>query len=200
MRFRPTDFTQVNHMINDSMVNRAVSLLELNPQERVLDLFCGLGNFTLPLATQSHYVKGFEGSQDLVDRAHENAVLNNLQHKTEFHVRNLFEVESPEWESWGQHDKVLVDPPRDGALQICKAIVGAKPEFQPKRIVYVSCNPGTLARDTALLCRVGRYRLSKAGVVNMFPHTSHVESIAVFDLDSNKTPDCMMDAFTESEG
>lgn len=200
MRFRPTDFTQVNHMINDSMVSRAVSLLELKPQERVLDLFCGLGNFTLPLATQSHYVKGFEGSQDLVDRAHENAVLNNLQHKTEFHVRNLFEVESPEWESWGLHDKVLIDPPRDGALQICKAIVGARPEFQPKRIVYVSCNPGSLARDTALLCRVGRYRLSKAGVVNMFPHTSHVESIAVFDLDVNKTPDCMMEAFSESEG
>lgn len=200
MRFRPTDFTQVNHMINDSMVSRAVSLLDLKPQERVLDLFCGLGNFTLPLATQSQHVKGFEGSQDLVDRAQENAVLNNLQHKTEFHVRNLFEVESPEWESWGQHDKVLIDPPRDGALQICKAIVGSKPDFQPKRIVYVSCNPGTLARDTALLCCAGPYRLSKAGVVNMFPHTSHVESIAVFDLDLSKIPECSVEEWSGRKG
>ncbi|WP_334120419.1 23S rRNA (uracil(1939)-C(5))-methyltransferase RlmD [Limnobacter sp.] len=181
MRFKPTDFTQVNHMINDAMVSRAVSLLDLNPEDRVLDLFCGLGNFSLPLATKSSFVKGFEGSQDLVDRAGENAEFNGLTDKTEFHVRNLFEVETPEWESWGQFDKVLVDPPRDGALEICKAIVGARAEFQPKRIVYVSCNPGTLARDTGVLCNVGSYKLMKAGVVNMFPHTSHVESIAVFE-------------------
>ncbi|HEX4857193.1 MAG TPA: methyltransferase domain-containing protein, partial [Limnobacter sp.] len=189
MRFRPTDFTQVNHLINDSMISRAVSLLDLRPEDRVLDLFCGLGNFSLPLATRSSYVKGFEGSQDLVDRAGDNARLNGLADKTEFHVRNLFEVETPEWESWGQHDKVLVDPPRDGALEICKAIVGARPEFQPQRIVYVSCNPATLARDTAVLCNVGTYRLMKAGVVNMFPHTSHVESIAVFErVDCSEIP------------
>lgn len=181
MHFRPTDFTQVNHAINDSMISKAVSLLELAPQDRVLDLFCGLGNFSLPLATRSSHVKGFEGSQDLVDRAAENARLNGLQNKTEFHVRNLFEVESAEWESWGQHDKVLIDPPRDGAMEVCKAIVGSAFEFRPKRIVYVSCNPGTLARDVALLCETGAYRLSSAGVINMFPHTAHVESIAVFD-------------------
>jgi 23S rRNA (uracil1939-C5)-methyltransferase len=126
-------------------------------------------------------VKGFEGSQDLVDRAAENARLNGLQNKTEFHVRNLFEVESAEWESWGQHDKVLIDPPRDGAMEVCRAIVGSAFEFRPKRIVYVSCNPGTLARDVAMLCETGAYRLSSAGVINMFPHTAHVESIAVFD-------------------
>ncbi|HEY1058828.1 MAG TPA: 23S rRNA (uracil(1939)-C(5))-methyltransferase RlmD [Limnobacter sp.] len=188
MRFRPTDFTQVNHLINDSMVSRAVSLLDLKPEDRVLDLFCGLGNFSLPLATRSRFVKGFEGSQDLVDRAGENAVLNGLQGKTEFHVRNLFEVESPEWESWGQFDKVLIDPPRDGALAICKAIVGAKPAHQPSRIVYVSCNPATLARDVAVLCCAGPYVLKQAGVINMFPHTSHVESIAVFERRADWVP------------
>ncbi|HEX4879990.1 MAG TPA: 23S rRNA (uracil(1939)-C(5))-methyltransferase RlmD [Limnobacter sp.] len=181
MRFRPTDFTQVNHLINDAMVSRAVGLLDLQPQDRVLDLFCGLGNFSLPLATRSSHVKGFEGSEDLVQRAAQNAELNGLGGKTEFHVRNLFEVESPEWESWGQFDKVLIDPPRDGALEVCKAIVGAKPEFQPGRIVYVSCNPATLARDTAVLCATGPYVLKQAGVINMFPHTAHVESIAVFE-------------------
>lgn len=193
MRFKPTDFTQVNHMINDAMVSRAISLLDLKADERVLDLFCGLGNFTLPLATRSAHVKGFEGSQDLIDRAHENAVLNGLEHKTEFHVRNLFEVDSEEWESWGLHHKVLIDPPRDGALQVCKAIVGARPAFQPKRIVYVSCNPSTLARDTAVLCAAGPYRLLKAGVVNMFPHTSHVESIAVFEFDGDKVQGTLAD-------
>lgn len=186
MHFRPTDFTQVNHMMNDSMVSRAISLLALNAKDRALDLFCGLGNFTLPLAQHCAYVKGLEGSQDLVNRAHANAILNQLHHKTEFHVRNLFEVDSSEWESWGIHNKVLIDPPRDGALQICKAIVGAKTTFQPERIVYVSCNPATLARDSFVLCSTGRYRLTRAGVVNMFPHTSHVESIAVFELDETK--------------
>jgi 23S rRNA (uracil1939-C5)-methyltransferase len=181
IHFKPTDFTQVNHMINDSMISRAVSLLNLNSEDKVLDLFCGLGNFSLPLATKSSFVKGFEGSQDLVDRAIENAKLNQLADKTEFYVRNLFEVSVLDWESWGLFNKVLVDPPRDGALEICKAIAGARTEFQPERIVYVSCNPGTLARDTAVLCNLGLYKLTKAGVVNMFPHTSHVESIAVFD-------------------
>ena len=184
MRFKPTDFTQVNHMINDAMISRAVSLLDLNPQDHVLDLFCGLGNFSLPLAKKSGYVKGFEGSLDLVIRAGENAQLNGLADKTEFHVRNLFEVETAEWEGWGQFNKVLIDPPRDGALEICKAIVSARAEFQPQRIVYVSCNPATLARDTGILCNLGPYRLLKAGVVNMFPHTSHVESIAVFEKNS----------------
>lgn len=182
MHFKPTDFTQVNHQINDSMVSKAVSLLDLKQDEKVLDLFCGLGNFSLPLATRSAYVKGFEGSEDLVKRAGLNAQKNGLQGKVEFHVRNLFEVTSHEWESWGQHEKVLIDPPRDGAIAICKAIVGAGPEFWPKRIVYVSCNPATLARDTGVLCGAGPYKLLQAGVINMFPHTSHVESMALFEL------------------
>lgn len=180
MRFKPTDFTQVNHLINDSMIQRASQLLELNSEDQVLDLFCGLGNFSLPLATQCAHVKGFEGSTDLVERAGENAKLNNLGHKTEFHLRNLFEVTSQEWEGWGRHNKVLIDPPRDGALAVVQAIVGAKREFQPDRIVYVSCNPATLARDVAELCGQGTYKLMKAGVINMFPHTGHVESIALF--------------------
>jgi 23S rRNA (uracil1939-C5)-methyltransferase len=182
MHFKPTDFTQVNHLINDSMVSKAVSLLELKQDEKVLDLFCGLGNFSLPLATRSAYVKGFEGSDDLVKRAGQNAEANGLSGKVEFHVRNLFEVTPPEWESWGHYEKVLIDPPRDGAIEICKAIVGSKPEFWPKRIVYVSCNPATLARDTGILCGAGPYRLLQAGVINMFPHTAHVESIALFEL------------------
>ena len=182
MQFRPTDFTQVNHSINDCLISRAVSLMDLNGQDKVLDLFCGLGNFSLPLATRSSFVKGFEGLEDLVDRATRNAAANGLESKCQFHVRNLFEVETPEWESWGQFHKVLIDPPRDGALAICKAIVGAAHPYQPKRIVYVSCHPGSLARDTAVLCGSGLYKLSKAGIVNMFPHTAHVESIAVFDL------------------
>lgn len=180
MRFKPTDFTQVNHLINDSMIKRASQLLDLQPDDQVLDLFCGLGNFSLPLATQCQRVKGFEGSQDLVQRAGENAALNSLSHKTEFHLRNLFEVTADEWEGWGKHNKVLIDPPRDGALAVVQAIVGAKDEFQPERIVYVSCNPATLARDVAELCGNGPYKLLKAGVINMFPHTGHVESIALF--------------------
>lgn len=180
MRFKPTDFTQVNHLINDSMIQRASQLLDLNSSDHVLDLFCGLGNFSLPLATQCARVKGFEGSSDLVARAGENAVLNGLSNKTEFHLRNLFEVTSQEWESWGKYNKVLIDPPRDGALAIAHAIASAKPEFQPERIVYVSCNPATLARDVQVLCGQGPYKLLKAGVINMFPHTGHVESIALF--------------------
>ncbi|MDX1668376.1 MAG: 23S rRNA (uracil(1939)-C(5))-methyltransferase RlmD [Limnobacter sp.] len=180
MKFRPTDFTQVNHRINDAMVHRAVQLLDLQPDDRVLDLFCGLGNFSLPLATRGAFVKGFEGSSDLVARASENAQLNGLADKTEFHERNLFELDVAEWESWGEHEKVLIDPPRDGAAAVVQAIAKASSQYQPERIVYVSCNPATLARDVNILCSVGEYRLVKAGVINMFPHTGHVESIALF--------------------
>ncbi|WP_288106325.1 23S rRNA (uracil(1939)-C(5))-methyltransferase RlmD [Limnobacter sp.] len=181
MHFLPTDFTQVNHQINDSMVYRAVNLLDPQPQDRVLDLFCGLGNFSLPLATRCATVKAFEGSDDLVQRAQDNARQNGLDGCTEFHVRNLFEVETPEWQSWGQFDKVLIDPPRDGAFAVCKAIAGAADDFKPGRIVYISCNPSTLARDVEVLCGQGGYLLKKAGVMNMFPHTGHVESIAVLE-------------------
>lgn len=182
MHFLPTDFTQVNHQINDSMVYKAVTLLDPQPHDRVLDLFCGLGNFSLPLAKRCAHVKAFEGSDDLVGRARENARINGLDQRTEFHVRNLFELDSPEWQSWGVFDKVLIDPPRDGAFAVCKAIAGAPTGFKPSRIVYISCNPATLARDVEVLCTTGGYVLKKAGVMNMFPHTGHVESIAVFDL------------------
>ncbi|RJF98731.1 23S rRNA (uracil(1939)-C(5))-methyltransferase RlmD [Noviherbaspirillum saxi] len=185
MPFKPTDFTQVNHHINRVLVARALRLLDAQPHERVADLFCGLGNFTLPIATQVREVVGIEGSTALTERALENAKLNGLADKTSFYCRNLFEAKTEDFVALGKFDRLLIDPPREGALDVCQAIVGLKeshPEMQPKRIVYVSCSPATLARDAGYLVHQGGYRLSQAGVVNMFPHTAHVESIAVFDL------------------
>ncbi|MDY7578603.1 23S rRNA (uracil(1939)-C(5))-methyltransferase RlmD [Herbaspirillum sp. RTI4] len=185
MPFRPTDFTQVNHQINRVLVAKALRLLDVQAQDRVADLFCGLGNFTLPIATQASAVVGIEGSTALTVRALENARLNGLEEKTVFHCRNLFEATTEDLVALGKFDRMLIDPPREGAFEICKAIVGLgalHPELKPQRIVYVSCNPGSLARDAGLLVEQGAYRLTHAGVVNMFPHTAHVESIAVFDL------------------
>lgn len=181
MHFKPTDFTQINHQINDVLVQRAVSLMQVQADDKVLDLFCGLGNFSLPLAKSCFQVKGLEGSEDLVKRATENAIRNGLADQTEFVQRDLFEVDAKEWESWGFYNRVLIDPPRDGAYAICKAIAEAHQDFKPVRIVYVSCNPATLARDVKVLCENGDYKLSLAGIINMFPHTGHVESIAVLD-------------------
>lgn len=184
MPFRPTDFTQVNHQINQVLVSRALRLLEVQPQDRVADLFCGLGNFTLPLATQATEVVGIEGSPALTERSLQNAALNGLDGKTTFYNRNLFEFTLEDLRALGRFDRMLIDPPREGAMEVCKAIAEARETdaaLQPERIVYVSCNPATLARDAGLLVNVGGYRLSKAGIVNMFPHTAHVESIAVFD-------------------
>lgn len=184
MPFKPTDFTQVNHHINRVMVVRALRLLDVQPDERVIDLFCGLGNFTLPLATQAAEVVGIEGSKVLTDRAQENAAANGLAHKVSFSTRNLFEITMEDLVALGRFDRYLVDPPRDGAMALCEALINlaaVQPEFLPRRIVYVSCSPGTLARDAGLLVKAG-YVTSHAGVVNMFPHTSHVESMAVFDL------------------
>jgi 23S rRNA (uracil1939-C5)-methyltransferase len=185
MPFKPTDFTQVNHHINRVLVARALRLLDVQPDERVADLFCGLGNFTLPLATQAREVVGIEGSTTLNARALENARGNGLADKTSFYCRNLFEASTDDFVALGKFDRILIDPPREGAIAVCQAIVGlgeAHAELKPKRIVYVSCNPATLARDAGLLVHQGGYVLKKAGVVNMFPHTAHVESIAVFDL------------------
>ncbi|SNS59068.1 23S rRNA m(5)U-1939 methyltransferase [Noviherbaspirillum humi] len=185
MPFKPTDFTQVNHQINRLLVTRALKLLDVQPEDRVADLFCGLGNFTLPLATQAREVVGIEGSTALNERALQNATANGLAQKTVFYCRNLFEASSEDLVALGRFDRMLVDPPREGAIAVCQAIVGLKenrPDLMPKRIVYVSCNPATLARDAGLLVHQGGYVLKKAGVVNMFPHTAHVESIAVFDL------------------
>ncbi|MFZ6749728.1 23S rRNA (uracil(1939)-C(5))-methyltransferase RlmD [Undibacterium sp. Ren11W] len=185
MPFKPTDFTQVNHHINRVLVDRALRLLDVQKDERIADLFCGLGNFTLPIATLAKEVVGIEGSTSLTERALENAIANGLQDKTSFSTRNLFEVTAEDLVALGKFDRYLVDPPRDGAMALCQALIDLgkfAPHLKPKRIVYVSCSPGTLARDAGMLVNLGGYRMTKAGVVNMFPHTSHVESMAVFDL------------------
>lgn len=184
MPYRPTDFTQVNHAVNEVLVRRAVALLEPAASDRIADLFCGLGNFSLPLARRATQVVGIEGSATLVKRASENAVLNQLEQRSSFSARNLFTLDDAAWQSLGHFDRVLIDPPREGALEVCKAIAAQATRASheaPHRIVYVSCNPATLARDAGILVHLGGYRLLSAGAVNMFPHTSHVESIAVFD-------------------
>ena len=185
MPFKPVDFTQVNHHINRVLVNTALRLLDVERDERVADLFCGLGNFTLPLATQGRNVVGIEGLSSLTERAQENARENGLAEKTTFLTRNLFEITSEDLIELGKFERMLIDPPRDGAMALCQALAGLRdshPQLLPKRIVYVSCSPSTLARDAAILTFQAGYVLKKAGVVNMFPHTSHVESMAVFDL------------------
>ncbi|TDR33154.1 23S rRNA (uracil(1939)-C(5))-methyltransferase RlmD [Hydromonas duriensis] len=182
MPYRPTDFTQVNFHINRVLVARAIRLLEIKPNERVADFFCGLGNFTLPLATQATHVIGIEGSTQLTQRALENAQVNGVADKTEFYCRNLFEVTADDLRSLGAIDKYLVDPPRDGADALCRALAELTRQEKPRKIVYVSCNPSTLARDAHTLVHQAGYRLVSAGVVNMFPHTAHVESMAVFEL------------------
>ncbi|MBN9474311.1 MAG: 23S rRNA (uracil(1939)-C(5))-methyltransferase RlmD [Burkholderiales bacterium] len=180
MPFKPTDFTQVNHAINRVLVSRAIALLEPQPEDRVADLFCGLGNFTLALATRCREVVGVEGSQALTDRALEAARRHGVDAHTAFSTLNLFEVDETWLRSLGHFDRMLIDPPREGALAVAKALTTLGAD-RPRRIVYVSCNPATLARDAAILVHEGGYTLSAAGVVNMFPHTAHVESIAVFE-------------------
>jgi 23S rRNA (uracil1939-C5)-methyltransferase len=185
MPFKPTDFTQVNHQINRVLVSKALRLLDAQPGERVADLFCGLGNFTLPLATQAREVVGIEGSTALTTRALENAKANGVSGKTTFYTRNLFDITRDDLVALGKFDRMLVDPPRDGAVALAMALAELKetqPELLPKRIVYVSCSPSTLARDAGILVHQAGYVMRKAGVANMFPHTSHVESIGVFEL------------------
>lgn len=187
MPFRPTDFTQVNHRINEVLVSRAVRLLDPAPRDRVADLFCGLGNFSLPLARRAAEVVGIEGSPTLTARACEAAAANGIDEaRARFAVANLFELALPAWQALGRFDRVLIDPPREGALEVCKAL--AADSHRPARIVYVSCNPATLARDAAVLVHTGGFRLVAAGAVNMFPHTSHVESMAVFEPGDGQPP------------
>src|SRR4051812_22220495 len=193
MPFKPTDFTQVNHQINTVLVGRALRLLAVEPGEDVIDWFCGLGNFTLPLATLAKSVLGIEGSETLVARALDNARLNGVAAKTRFLARNLFEMTADELVATGHADKWLVDPPREGAFALAKALAELKSTpragwVAPQRIVYVSCNPATLARDAGLLVHQAGYRCVAAGAVNMFPHTAHVESMAVFELDPQWQP------------
>jgi 23S rRNA (uracil1939-C5)-methyltransferase len=219
MPFKPTDFTQVNPHINQVLVGRALRLLDVQKTERVIDWFCGLGNFTLPLATQAKEVLGVEGSEELVARSRQNYALNNKSNNklinksntavagvntvltaTNFVVRNLFEITGSVLAADGIAEKWLMDPPREGAFALVKALVelvtqSTHPTIEnpseavknwqpPKRIVYVSCNPATLARDAGLLVNEAGYTCIAAGVVNMFPHTAHVESIAVFEINT----------------
>ncbi|VFR25490.1 23S rRNA (Uracil-5-) -methyltransferase RumA [plant metagenome] len=181
MPYRPTDFTQVNPYINQALVSRALTLLDVQPEDRVADLFCGLGNFTLPLATQAKEVVGIEGSKTLTDRALQAAARHGLDGRTSFATLNLFEVDVQWLRDLGHFDRMLIDPPREGAHAVSQALALLAPEERPRRIVYVSCSPSTLARDAAILVHEGGYKLRSAGVVNMFPHTGHVESIAVFE-------------------
>ena len=210
MPFKPTDFTQVNPHINQVLVSRALRLLDVQRTERVIDWFCGLGNFTLPLATRAGAVLGVEGSEVLVARARQNyelnkalAQVNSALAASDFIARNLFEMTPAILVKDGMADKWLVDPPREGAFELFKSLAALHQQLVtgvpcddgiyqqslvlgnwalPRRIVYVSCNPATLARDAGVLVQSGAYRCASAGVVNMFPHTAHVESIAVFDL------------------
>ena len=205
MPFKPTDFTQVNPHINRVLVSRSLRLLGAQKNERVIDWFCGLGNFTLPIATQAREVLGVEGSEALVARSRENykknsaiANVNKWFAATKFVARNLFEMTPDVLIADGAADKWLIDPPREGAFALVQALAqlhqqkldpeanpptaGAENWTPPVRIVYVSCNPATLARDADVLVHRAGYRCSSAGMVNMFPHTAHVESMAVFDL------------------
>lgn len=177
LEFRPTDFTQVNHAVNRVLVRRALRLLDPQPKERIADLFCGLGNFTLPIARSGAQVVGIEGSAGLVQRGRESAQANGLSGQVEFGVANLFQCTSASLGALGHFDKMLIDPPREGAIEV----VSALGENAPWRIVYVSCNPATLARDAAMLVREKGYCFVSVGAVNMFPNTAHVESIAVFE-------------------
>ncbi|WP_133129678.1 23S rRNA (uracil(1939)-C(5))-methyltransferase RlmD [Legionella yabuuchiae] len=175
-KFHPTDFTQVNSSLNRLMVNKALKLLALEPEDCVLDLFCGLGNFSLPIARHCREVLGVEGSERMVQRAKMNAELNQLNN-TKFLAANLDDEYALSMFADVKFNKVLLDPPRTGAMTIVKHI----DRIKPSRIVYVSCNPATLARDAAVLVNIHGYTLTAAGVMDMFPHTAHVESIALFE-------------------
>ncbi len=180
VEFLPTDFIQVNGGINDQLVNRTIELLDIKENDRVLDLFCGVGNFTLPLARRSNYVVGVEGDQALVDRAIHNRELNGLDN-LDFNFGDLFkeDMSSGSHGDWldQKFDKILLDPPRSGAAEMIKRL----PSFGASKVVYVSCGPATLARDAGVMVNEHGYRMTYAGVIDMFPHTAHVESIAVFE-------------------
>jgi 23S rRNA (uracil1939-C5)-methyltransferase len=176
IEFGPVDFLQINRDINVSMVDAAMSLMQPLPQDRVLDLFCGLGNFTLPSARRALSVVGVEGDSGLVSKARANAERNGIGNAV-FEVENLFEP--PAFGTWASErfDLVLLDPPRAGA----SALLARMAHWRPRRVVYISCHPGSLARDAGILVQMYGYSLRDAGVMDMFPHTTHVESIAVFE-------------------
>ncbi len=192
MPYRPTEFTQVNPGINRVMVARAMRLLNPQPGERIADMFCGIGNFTLPIARSGATVLGMEGSQSLVERAIDNARHNGLDSQVSYRMANLFDVTPESFAALGRFDKMLIDPPRDGAIALCKAL---DEDTAPAVLVYVSCNPATLARDAGVLVNTKGYTLRSAGIINMFPHTAHVESIALFE----KTRPCTSRAELEAQ-
>jgi 23S rRNA (uracil1939-C5)-methyltransferase len=205
--FKPNEFTQVNPQINRVMIRRAMQLLKPKAGENIADFFCGIGNFTLPIARSGATVLGLEGLANLVERANESAQLNGIS-QVKFGVADLFKMTEESLAELGKFDKWLIDPPRDGAFELVKSLKNAvhldniqadalevkihfgseasknaRAEFEnPNVIVYVSCNPATLARDAGVLVHEKGYTLSAAGVINMFPHTAHVESIALFSL------------------
>ncbi|SFW19742.1 23S rRNA (uracil(1939)-C(5))-methyltransferase RlmD [Luteibacter sp. UNCMF366Tsu5.1] len=176
LEFLPLDFVQVNAGMNQRMLARTLELLDLRPGDKVLDLFCGLGNFTLPMARHAAEVVGVEGEHGLVERAAANAARNGLSNAS-FRVANLFDDQRNE--PWAQQpwDKILLDPPRAGADKVLEYL----PRKGTQRVVYVSCHPGSLARDAGILVERHGFRLVSAGVMDMFPHTAHVESIALFE-------------------
>jgi 23S rRNA (uracil1939-C5)-methyltransferase len=175
--FRPTDFTQVNPGVNRVLVRRAIALLDPRPGERIGDLFCGLGNFSLAIARKGARVIGIDANPALVRRAEEGAACNRVAQLCDFQALNLFVHPGPDRRLLGRLDKLLLDPPRDGAVEVVKSLGSSG----PWRVLYISCNPGTLARDAGIMVHVNGYRLAAAGAINMFPHTSHVESIALFE-------------------
>ena len=177
LRFLPSDFTQVNQTVNTVLVRRAVAMLAPADGEVIADLFCGLGNFTLALGRRGASVYGIEGSRELVERGVQNAAHNGLTERVQIFAADLFEQPARAIARLPKLDKMLIDPPRAGAFALVESL-GAE---APPRIVYVSCDPATLARDAGVLVHGKGYRLRAAGVVNMFPHTSHVESIALFE-------------------
>jgi len=176
MAFYPTDFTQINPELNRKMIQQALNLLQLGPEDHVLDLFCGLGNFTLPMATIAAEVTGVEGSQAMVERGYENAKLNNIAN-VKFYAADLMTDQSQAVWAHDKYSKVLLDPPRSGAIEILPLLAG---KIKPEMILYVSCNPATLARDSGILTKEYGYKVEHVGIMDMFAHTMHVESMALF--------------------
>ncbi len=176
IEFQPSDFTQINPEINRAMLDRSIELLQLNENDQVLDLFCGLGNFSLPMARRCAQLTAVEGSEVMVKKARDNAAKNNIEN-VEFYMADLYsdDIASAPWLK-KKYNKILLDPPRSGA----DAVLRYLGEMGAERIVYVSCHPATLARDAGVLVNELGYRLADAGIMDMFPHTKHVESIAVF--------------------
>ena len=177
-QFSASHFTQVNPLQNDILVRRALSYLDPKPKEEIADMFCGLGNFSLPIAKKGAFIKGFECQQELISLAESNADRNGLSSLSEFQVADLMSAKHLKKHQWGnEFDKMLIDPPRSGAFDLVKSLNGDR----LRRIVYVSCNASTLARDAAMLVNEKGYELISAGIINMFPQTTHIESITLFE-------------------